>query len=126
MAKAEVLVRVNDSIAKYGGVFTDRDQPSESRVIGKDPLKVQLTAQVGHWLATGQLIIVEEAPSTPPPPPPPPPSGWPSGLRLDIVELLEKSGVTPIALANMSDKEIAAIPGIGPSKLEAIRKYFPI
>lgn len=124
MAKAEVVVRVNDSIAKYGGVFTDRDQLGASRVIGKDPVKVQLTAQVGQWLATGQLIIVEE--TLPEPPPPPPPSGWPGGLRLDIVELLEKSGVTPLALAGMSDKEIAAIPGIGPSKLEIIRKYFPV
>lgn len=117
----EVKVRVNDTIARYGGAFTDISQPDGyPKVIGSEPVLVALTPQVSAWLARGEIVRVDDAP-------PEASAGavWPEGFRSDIAKLLEGYGIRPEHLPEMSDEELLQLEGLGLKRLEIIRQYFP-
>lgn len=117
----EVKVRVNDTIARYGGAFTDSSQPpGYPRIIGLEPVVVALTPQVSAWLARGEIVRVEDEP-----PGTEAEGAWPPGFRSDIAKLLESYGIKPAHLPEMSDEELLQLEGLGLKRLEIIRQYFP-
>ena len=120
-----VRVRVNDTIARYGGVLADSGQPEGyPRLIGAEPVVVVLTPQVSFWLATGQLVALPDAEPEPESPPQDHPVRWPKGLRADLRELLEKLGITPDKVPILGLEGLKQLPGIGEAKAKAILKAF--
>lgn len=53
-------VRVNDTIAAYGGTFTDPDQAQGNRVIGADPVTAHWTPALARGLRDGTLVEAQD------------------------------------------------------------------
>ena len=58
-ATTPLLVQVSERVAAYGGTFTDPEQAEGSRVIGEDPVEVQMTALITQGLKNGTLVEAE-------------------------------------------------------------------
>lgn len=120
MAFPKMLVKVNGRIAEYGGVLYDYLQDKN---IGSEPVEVEPTNLVMKWIANGEVEVVEK---------PPQPANsetesftdgkWPIALRLDVVDIFEKLGMSPEDVKAMTDEELLSIRGIGNKTLKHIRE----